>query len=309
MLGIPPNKKDFDEFVFNAQFYEWLERLATPQYAEPIIHIKNEKADLWISYNPSQPFSTLTHVSYTRLTSLVQDTVYNRLEEKVGKLAKAKFNGAAGIILCDGGCSSFTSMGDWASYRVADVINYFLRAQPLISFVMTVRVEQHVGSGGHHETVTKIYPGVTFDAPGEDVKEILGRLAKAIPEAEQSAENAVYMLRAASGRSVGSSFMGGLTVGDGEIRISARAVLELLAGRISQEEFFRLHHFLPDGHGLQYPNPFAHKLDKGRLIVAIEVEESDRDDNWLVIKFGDTDAAISPFRASAVNSQKPKKSQ
>src|SRR6201999_487393 len=131
--------------------------------------------------------------------------------------------------LCDGGCGSFTSAGDWASYRVADVINYFLRAQPLISFVMTIRVEQHAGSGVRGETVTKIYPGATFDALGEDVKESLGRLAKTIPEAEQSAENAVYMLKAASGRSIGSSFIGGLTMGGGEIKISARAVLELLA--------------------------------------------------------------------------------
>ena len=239
VLGLPPNKRDFDEFVFNAEFYEWLERLATPRYAERSIHIKNEKADLLISYNPSQRFSTLTHVSYTRLTSLVQNTVYNRLEEKVGKLTKAKFNGPAGIILCDGGCSYLTTKGDWASYRVDDVIRYFLSAQPLISFVMTVRIEQHFGFDAHRETITKVYPGVTFDALGQDVKESLVKLAKIMPEAEQSAANAVNMLRASQGN-VGDSFIGGLTVGDGEIKISARALLELLAGRISQEDFFKL---------------------------------------------------------------------
>lgn len=308
-LGLPSNKKDFDKFVFNTEFYDWLERLATSQYAESSLYIKNEKTDLLLTYNPSQPFATLTHVSYTRLTSLVQNTVYNRLEEKVGKLVKANFNGPSGIILCDGGCSYLISKGDWASYRIDDVIHYFLRAQPLVSFVMTVRIEQHFGFGAHRETITKIYPGVTHDALGNDVKESLGKLAKAMPEAERSADNAVNMLRA-SCRSIGDSFIGGLTVGDSEIKISARAILDLLAGRITQEDFFKLHHFISeDGGGPQYPNPFDDKLSKGRLIVAIDVEESDRDDNWLVIKFGDTDPAVSPFRTPANYTQKPKKSQ
>src|SRR5205085_2387578 len=95
-LGIPPNKKDFDEFVFNAEFNGWLERIEAAPGSVHSLSIKNEKADLLLTYNPGQRYATLTHVSYTRLTSLVQNTIYNRLEEKVGKLVKAKFNGAAG---------------------------------------------------------------------------------------------------------------------------------------------------------------------------------------------------------------------
>lgn len=307
VIKIPSNKKDFDEYVFNADFYGWLEQVAAAPDSGHRHLIRNEKTELLLTYNPNQLAATLTHTSYTRLTSLVQNTIYNRLEEKVGKLVKANFNGAAGIILCDGGCSYLTSRGDWASYHVDDVIQYFLRAQPLISFVMTVRIEQHFGFDAYRETIIKVYPGVTFDALGDDVKESLGKLSAAMPEAEQSAANAVHALKS-SLRHVGNPFTGGLTVGGGEIKISARAVLNLLAGRVSQEDFFKIHHFIPeDGGGPHYGNPFDAELEEGRLIVGVEVEESDRDDNWLVIKFGDPDPAISPFKVPTKDSQMPKK--
>ena len=44
-------------------------------------------------------------------------------------------------------------------------------------------------------------------------------------------------------------------------------------------------------------NPFATKLDQGRLISEVSVEKMENlDDDWITIRFGEEDAAISKFR-------------
>ena len=80
-----------------------------------------------------------------------------------------------------------------------------------------------------------------------------------------------------------------------KIRISARAVLELLAGSLSQAEFEKAHGFSDSKR-----NPFLRKLKSGQLIKSIRIEPDDvpeRDDDWIVIELAD-DPAVSPFVAT-----------
>jgi hypothetical protein len=112
------------------------------------------------------------------------------------------------------------------------------------------------------------------------------------PESEQSALNAGHQLNS-SWKHKGLSFIGGWEVTENEIRISARGLLELLSGQITQERFLKLHSWAP------MANPFQTRLDQGRLITAIAIEKRGdqvRDDDWAVIRFGHSDPAVAPFK-------------
>jgi hypothetical protein len=79
------------------------------------------------------------------------------------------------------------------------------------------------------------------------------------------------------------------------MKISARALQELLSGRLSQEEFFRIHRF-GDFEGKPW-NPFDNALKQGRLIDHVVVEKcATGDDDWITFYFSAKDPAIASFR-------------
>lgn len=60
----------------------------------------------------------------------------------------------------------------------------------------------------------------------------------------------------------------------------------MLAGRITYDEF-------PEA----YRDYFKRRVSEGRLFEEVEVEKGDneKDDDWLIFRFGEPDPAISPF--------------
>lgn len=75
------------------------------------------------------------------------------------------------------------------------------------------------------------------------------------------------------------------------MKISLRLLIELLSGEITHEEFLDLQ-------GLdKTTNPFKVHLDEGRLPKEISIETTESDDDRVVFKFWEVDAAISPFKA------------
>jgi hypothetical protein len=145
-----------------------------------------------------------------------------------------------------------------------------------------------------------LYQGQAFHKIGGDFAGSVGKMMSALPKPERDAKNAGYFLDFLKkvNSIEGQSFYGGLTVGSHEVKISARALLDLLAGRVTQEQFFEAHYFGPREGGT-YPsaNPFSNMREEGKLITEIVVEENEGelDDDWLTIKFGDPDPAVTPF--------------
>jgi hypothetical protein len=92
---------------------------------------------------------------------------------------------------------------------------------------------------------------------------------------------------------------GGAKVSGRSIRISARTLLELLAGKLDQETFLKAHGLVPSELTNTPYNFFLEKLERGQLLIDAEVEHiPDEDDDWIVFHFGELDTAISPFRAN-----------
>lgn len=94
-----------------------------------------------------------------------------------------------------------------------------------------------------------------------------------------------------------------------EIKISAKALLELLAGKVDQKEFFERHNFIPSAESNSPPeNPFEVGLSRGQLIEEIAVDKADaEDDDWITIRLKGPDPAVSPFMVPAQEAAKPKK--
>ncbi len=72
------------------------------------------------------------------------------------------------------------------------------------------------------------------------------------------------------------------------IRVSARAVLQTLAGNLRFRESW----------GYSIPvQVFQAQINEGRMIKSVQLERSEHDDDdWLVIEFDDPDPAVSPYR-------------
>jgi len=85
---------------------------------------------------------------------------------------------------------------------------------------------------------------------------------------------------------------------DREIRLPARALTRLLAGRVELERFRKDHHFVPSRPGDIAIDFFANQLKEGRTIESVRIERTtEDDDDWIVFVFGAPDPAISPFRS------------
>lgn len=84
------------------------------------------------------------------------------------------------------------------------------------------------------------------------------------------------------------------------VMISARILLELLAGRMSYNEFAERYGFVAvDPFPARGPNPFTLSLNNGALItdIAFQKGSSESDDDAVIITLNDeSDSAISPFR-------------
>ncbi len=80
------------------------------------------------------------------------------------------------------------------------------------------------------------------------------------------------------------------------VKLPARALQELLAGRLDQGTFLKGHGFLPDEFTKVAINPFETALAEGRLIAHIELNTvPTADDDWVTIRFGAPNPAISPI--------------
>ena len=78
--------------------------------------------------------------------------------------------------------------------------------------------------------------------------------------------------------------------------MSARTLLELLAGRMRVEDFAQ--HYSVDRQ--KTINPFLYKLQNGQLITSITFHPcKDADDDEVTIEFGDPDPVLTAFRKPA----------
>lgn len=280
-LKLPALAK-FDRDIFNDKFDNFASLIQQNPEEERSYKIKTESIDLVISYKPSKEWiSSGNYPSYKsieRREHLTQNSIYNGLESKSHQLKNSGYEGVLGIIICDGG-SDFLR-------RSLNIIREFFNNHTHISFVLAFEVKQNFGKSPN-QVIIYFEKGKEMNVELEDfLSNFHVKSERLFPHPVRDATNANNHLQAPK-RRISGSFIGGFTMSGNEIKLSSRTVLDLLAGKLTYEEF-------PE----DYKDYFKRSTDEGRLIDEIEIEKApdEKDDDWLIIKFGEPDAAVSPFR-------------
>ncbi len=284
------------ENLLGIEFINFLKNI--PKSSNPIMIYKDSKYNLSVIYSEYSKYSSMLHLSYNEITSLVNNAVYSNLETKADQLKKAQTNLPLGIFICDGGFESFASMSSLHSYSLNEVIKYFLESFQNISFVFATTVEQDDSNGRGFRIKTKIYKGAEYESLGKEIQTCLNELQNYFPCPQMTSTSALNIFREKYSNQ-GKPFLGCYSVMKNEVRISSRAIIELLSGEISQKEFFDIHEFDSENEKLKindvHKNPFNLFKDKNILEVEIEVGENEADDDWLIFKFGKSDPSKAKF--------------
>lgn len=223
--------------------------------------------------------------------------IFRALEAKAKQLRNAHFKGIRCVILADVGSTALRRFDqtDYTGcvYNGNDIVGYYLgsQADPGIDVVAIVTPNRKSsGLSGYHDTIEwKIglccRSGVQIDPTG------LERLAATLPQprregyqSRQLHEQSVFV-PTAKGRYMGTSIS--WRKGDkSEIKFSARAFLDLLAGRITPDQAKRI---FDSSAG----NVVKAHLDRGETIADLRLEPGgpDSDDDHIVITFADDPAA------------------
>jgi hypothetical protein len=290
-----PSIDRFDELIFNRNFEIFLSELRDAPLIPHRYRVHNSECNLSFAFSPKSDGWTLDKFRYTQSTILAQNPIWNALEDKRSDLELLDVPGHRGIVLCDGGCDTLNDESAWDHYSAPDIISGFLRETNPVEFVLTLvpyhnpsrrdlRPDSH-GIASH--LITRAREAPDWLVP-------IKNLASHLPPVCSTSLNARYEAewrRERGNWSEASTFRGACTVSEQKIKMSARDLLQLLAGVLRQDAFEKLPF-------MARSNPFLQKLAQGQLITAaaIEKEGNEADDDWIVFEFGGPDPAATTFR-------------
>lgn len=159
---------------------------------------------------------------------------------------------------------------------------------PHLDFVAVLTVEPKRYYGVHEKEEFRVQPTLILRTSNPPLECVLAGVFESLPEPVVSAMNAVYQSRAA-----GFGHAGGIMRHSSKsIEIGSRQIMEILAGRMTVEQFNRNFRFTPDS------NPFELALRAGKLPVQINVTSSGEmaKDHRMTFELGAPDPAITPFK-------------
>ena len=287
-----PRIGDFPTKIFNARFQMFMNAVRSSPDEARQLAIEDEGTSVHFSYSPSRRgFSGGSHPAFDLTAVVDQNPVFNALSSKADQLRESGYDGMKGVLLCDAGCWSLHhERSNWEFYGRDEVIEYFLRQTQTVSFVVVLIVEQGQqtpGQVGKHVIRPALYLNSGAKQQGVALERFVGTLVSRLPCPEETPKNAQLRLKRKDGMT--GRRLGTLTHG-GSIEMSARMLLEILAGQMTIDDFeqnYQMQHI---------QNPFRIKFQQGRLIDEIAVEhQPDKDDDRVTIRFGKADSAIAPF--------------
>jgi hypothetical protein len=241
--------------------------------------------------------------------SLDENPLFELLERKMRQLRGAQPGTLRIIFLADAGSTLLRSIGRYNSpsgltKSGTDIINYFLaRRSASIDAVVAFSPHKETSFLGRDPLGRKPrrWNVSFFGTPAlPKPPEALERIAEMLPAPHYEGYQARLLFRQGSFSPLGTGQYLGMTIrgnhGEGKfsVELPARMLLDLLAGRLSEERFRRQ---LGGRSGNE--NIFKLWLDKGFTMSGAEMlpRDLDEDDDHIVLHFTD-DPAARPFRLS-----------
>ena len=296
-----PKRENLQEFV-QAAIEPRLR--AQIQADNTVLHIvqDDEVAGFQVTIDPRRsPISTGRHAAYDVPAVRNRNPLYRALERKAEQLEGAQ--GLTGIIVGDADSQTLADrQPSWNEISAREIVSEFLKQYSSIGFVLLLSVREEAHSWPRIKPPERRVHSLLVARNGASATEPLVKFFEAMveemPKPATMPVNAALRAREAG---YGWGHHGGYKMSRNRIKISARELMELLAGRVTIERINELHNRTgsdtsPEPN--QMVNQFERQLHEGRLPKAISVIKTDENDSddWIEFEFGDPDPSISPFR-------------
>lgn len=297
-------RKVSSEFTVNAEICEQLSRWlnGNQMYHNPL-HLQNEHIDVIVKQPNNKPhklfnfFSSMPPVAY----SLSDNPLYEALSRKRKQLRGVTRNERRVLFLGDAGSTLLRDVGrpkfGFGHVSGDEIIRHFLTKNDVIDLICVFSpkapqdILQRRMQGLSWKLTLFPKPECAKSIDQEAFNQILNVLPK--PRFEGYQARSLQLQKACQPQAMG--WYHGISYSHGQfggkMELSARALIDLLAGRISYETFC---HFS----GLtEEKNVFRNLLNNGNTIQGISFESSgiDKDDDKIVFEFK-KDPGASPFR-------------
>jgi hypothetical protein len=289
-----PFPQEFSRYVFGAEFQEFVRAVRANPSGIHHMKVNNAKAGLWVSYAPGPWRHTMRSRNIRMPRNPAKNVVYNALQDKKDQIKKSghlQKDGLRCIVLCDGACAALTMRKSWETQSKNEIVPTFLAKTKSVDIVACVSVQDAtVGSSSKRKFEFAVD---VFERPNLGVAGYFQMiLEEALNQLPSPVCNVVSAKRHIE-RKFGPFFIydgaRGSSYGVGHFEVSSRAVFDYLTGRIDHEKFERV----IGPHPLEI---FRRELDAGRMVVELKLKpDPERDDDTVVIRLGERDAAAGQF--------------
>lgn len=263
--------------------------------------IDDESASLTLTIDPAQGhYNSGGYAPYAAPTILDSNPLYRALRSKAKQLKGAE--GRTGIVVGDASSQSLRPTRGRGEVAPQDIVGEFLRQNSSIGFVVLLTIHEAsrpiLSAEPPSRTVRPIVITRTDDADGPALEQLFGAAVALMPVPAMMPVNGA--LRAMeTGYDIGNH--GGFHMNDHRIRISARELVETLAGLRTfgddGAKFVEARRKHPSTSRNLIEGWFLRRLTRGQLPTGIRVVKGGEDDNddWIEFDFGPKDPAIAPF--------------
>lgn len=299
-----PKVAELDKFLAE-HVGPWFRRIVEETETRATLVVQEPGVAFSLAYDEKSQHGGGGYPAYTAAQSRTQNPVYSALKAKAGQLKKSGANEPCGIFLCDGGCQLLSKPGrQIQQVGLDEVIAEFFRQYSSVSFVVVLvfpqpRAEPFTGITKELKITGQLYlnPRAANALPGQELIELINRGLAALPKPVATPRDALHWIARARGPEGQTysiiHYSGGLMTES--VKLSARQIQELLAGRTTAQELFSQF----DSPGRPFRNPFEAALQQGLTIDSVKLtKQTDADDDLMEISFGLVDPAISKLKVS-----------
>lgn len=300
-LTLPP-KGELHQFV-KVQLGSFLKRIASNPETDDKFIYGTGGISFSLQYNAKEKRgSSGGHICFTTPYSIQHNPLAHALEKKRSQLSRCGYSGPRGIIVCDNGCDALKEINSVSGMvGCQEIVEHFQQSHPSVLWVLVLRIMQRhsiLHSGTTFIDATLYWNQQREKSLFQNTLKTHDRMLALLPQPETAPINAVRRLNGRNknqGRPMGKTFMQ-----DKTIKISARSLTDLLAEKVTLQQFLENHNFKP--HSLAPKEDtsfqfFAHQVNNGHTLKKASVEKHEHiDDDWIVLEYDGPDPAISPYR-------------